>query len=210
MGQLPWRAFWLVLCGIPDQFWEKLNRGVSHFFSGKVLIVSRTLSGLFLVGAVNRPRKRKKANREIPEESPDKSGKSRKNRESPKRDKKRRTGPDREIPLLKPPRLVALDNFIIMRHPELYREIWGASLRLSRGKAQHGTTRLSAKPNTWSTQRTLHLGPSSEGQRLSTSCVFTNFSGPPLGLGHPGKITGMCWRKVFKSLFLLQRREKRT
>ena len=43
------------------------NRGVSHFFFwGKVQIVSRTLLGLFLVGAVNRPRKRKRANRENP------------------------------------------------------------------------------------------------------------------------------------------------
>ena len=33
-------------------------------FSGKVQIVSRTLLGLFLVGAVNKPRKRKRTNRE--------------------------------------------------------------------------------------------------------------------------------------------------
>ena len=38
------------------------NRGGSHFFSGKVRIVSQTLSGLFLVGAVRRPRKRKGPN----------------------------------------------------------------------------------------------------------------------------------------------------
>ena len=37
----------------------------------------RTLSGLFLVGALNRPRKRKGTNREIPGPSPSKSGKSR-------------------------------------------------------------------------------------------------------------------------------------
>ena len=45
--------------------------------------------------------------------SPDKSGKSRKNRESPKRtkkDKKGRTSPDRETPRLKPPRLAALEE----------------------------------------------------------------------------------------------------
>ena len=42
--------------------------------------MSRTLSGLFLVGAVNRPGKRKRTN---PGESPDKSGKSRKNPEVP-------------------------------------------------------------------------------------------------------------------------------
>ena len=75
--------------------WEQLNRGVSKpggfqtggfpTFSRKVQIVSRTLSGLFLVGAVNRPRKRKRTNREnartIPEQIgkiPEKSGKSQK------------------------------------------------------------------------------------------------------------------------------------
>ena len=71
---------------------EQLNRGVSKpgcfpLFSGKVQIVSRTLSGLFLVGALNRPRRRKVTNRENPR-SPSKSGKSKKNRESPKEDKK--------------------------------------------------------------------------------------------------------------------------
>ena len=58
--------------------------------------MSRTLSGLFLVGAVNRPRKRKR------------------NRESPKRDKKgtRKEGQVqiRKPPCLKPPRLAALDS----------------------------------------------------------------------------------------------------
>ena len=68
----------------------------------------RTLSGLFLVGALNRPRKREK----------DKSGKSpdrpRANRENPrkigkvpkrtKKDKKGRTSPDREtLPFENPP-----------------------------------------------------------------------------------------------------------
>ena len=41
------------------------NRRVFHFW-GKVRIVSRTLSGLFLVGAVDRQRKRKMTNRENP------------------------------------------------------------------------------------------------------------------------------------------------
>ena len=41
------------------------NPGVAHFFSGKGLIVSRALWGMFLVGAwLNRPRKRKGINRE--------------------------------------------------------------------------------------------------------------------------------------------------
>ena len=67
-------------------------------FSGKVQIVSRTLSGLFLVGALNRPRQRKGTNRENPGPSASKSGKSRKNRESPKKDKKgqKRTKKDKE------------------------------------------------------------------------------------------------------------------
>ena len=58
-------------------------------FSGKVRIVSRTLSGLFLVGAVNRPRKRQRTNRENPwtipgqiGKLPEKSGKSQKRQKS--------------------------------------------------------------------------------------------------------------------------------
>ena len=61
------------------------NPGGFPLFSGKVQIVSRTLSRLFLVGALNRPRKRKRTNREnprtIPEQIgkiPEKSGKSQK------------------------------------------------------------------------------------------------------------------------------------
>ena len=60
--------------------WEKLNRGVSKpggfpLISGKVQIVSRTLSGLFLVGALHRPRKRKRTNRENPRTIPEQIGK---------------------------------------------------------------------------------------------------------------------------------------
>ena len=79
---------------------------VFPIFSGKVQLVSRTLSGLFLVGALNRPRARKRTNRENPGPSPSKSGKSQKNRESPKRtkkDKKGRTSPDRETPQFETP-----------------------------------------------------------------------------------------------------------
>ena len=71
-------------------------------FWGKVQIVSRTLSGLFLVGTVDE-KEEKGQIRENPEESRDKSGKSRKNRESPKKDKKGqkgRTSPDGETPRL--------------------------------------------------------------------------------------------------------------
>ena len=99
-------------------YWEKLNRGVSKpgcfpLFSGKVQIVSRTLSGLFLVGALNRLRKRK---RDASGKSPDHPRANRKNPgkigkvpERTKKDKKGRTRPDQEPPLLKHPRLAALD-----------------------------------------------------------------------------------------------------
>ena len=91
---------------------EKLNRGISKpggfpLFAGKVQIVSRTLSGLFLVGALNRPRKRKGTNQEnprtIPEQIgkiPEKSGKSQKGQ---KRKKKGRTSPDWETPPFESP-----------------------------------------------------------------------------------------------------------
>ena len=65
---------------VKGYFGEKLNRGVSKpgcfpLFLGKVQIVSRTLSGLFLVGALNRPRKRKRTNRENPRTIPEQIGK---------------------------------------------------------------------------------------------------------------------------------------
>ena len=81
-------------------------------FLGKVQIVSRTLSGLFLVGALNRPRKRKRTNRENPGTIPKQIGKSRKNWESPKKDKRTKKEGQVQIgkpPRLKPPRLAALD-----------------------------------------------------------------------------------------------------
>ena len=77
--------------------WEKLNRGfpnraVSDFFSGKVQIVSWTLSGLFLVGPPNRPRERQRTNRENPRSIPEQIGKipekSGKSQEAQKRTKK--------------------------------------------------------------------------------------------------------------------------
>ena len=95
--------------------WEKLNLGVSKpgcfpLFSGKVQIVSWTLSGLFLVGAVNRPRKRKRTNRENPRTIPEQIGKtpekSQKDKKGQKRKDKSRSG---NPPRLKPPRLAALD-----------------------------------------------------------------------------------------------------
>ena len=113
----PWMAF-------PSQtrsiaFWEKLNRGVSKpgcfpLFSGKVQIVSRTLSGMFLVGALNRPRKRKRTNRENPRtipaqigKIPEKSGKSQKGQKRTKKEGQVQIG---KPPRLKPPRLAALEH----------------------------------------------------------------------------------------------------
>ena len=102
--------------------WEKLNQGVSKpgcfpLFSGKVQIVSRTLSGLFLVGAVNRLRKRKRTNREnprtIPEQIrkiPEKSGKSQKGQKRTKKEGRVQIG---KPPRLKPPRLAALEHYPI-------------------------------------------------------------------------------------------------
>ena len=82
-------------------------------FLGKVQIVSRTLSGLFLVGALNRPRKRKRTNRKnprtIPEQIgkiPEKSGKSRKGQKRTKTEGQVQIG---KPPRLKHPRLAALD-----------------------------------------------------------------------------------------------------
>ena len=75
--------------------------------------MSRTLSGLFLVGALNRPRKRKRTNREnprtIPEQIgkiPEKSGKSQKRQKRTKAEGQVQIG---KPPRLKPPRLAALD-----------------------------------------------------------------------------------------------------
>ena len=99
--------------------WERLNRGVSKpgcfpLFSGMVQIVSRTLSGLFLAGALNRPRKRKGTNRENPRTIPEQIGKKiPENRESPKKDEKGQKRKDKSRsgnpPVWNPPRLAALD-----------------------------------------------------------------------------------------------------
>ena len=94
--------------------WEKLNRGVSKpgcfpLFSGKVQIVSRTLSGLFLVGALNRLRKRKKTNRENPRTIPEQIGKiPGKVPKGQKRTKKEGRVQIGKPPRLKHPRLAAL------------------------------------------------------------------------------------------------------
>ena len=76
-------------------------------------MVSRTLSGLFLVGALNRPRKRKRTNRENPRTIPEQIGeKIPEIGKVPKRTKKDKKEGQVQIgkpPRLKPPRLAALD-----------------------------------------------------------------------------------------------------
>ena len=106
----------IVVC----DHWEKLNRGGSKLggflLSGNVRIVSRTLSGLFLVAAVNRPRKRKGTNRQDTKtmdprgnrEDPRRSGKSRKELRRTKKEGQAQNG---KPPRLKPPRLAALEFF---------------------------------------------------------------------------------------------------
>ena len=83
------------------------NRGVSHFFFREMSrLWSRTLSGLFLVNREN-PRTIPEQIGKIPGPSPIKSGKSRANRESPKKEKKMdksgRTSPDWETPPFETP-----------------------------------------------------------------------------------------------------------
>ena len=91
---------------LDSPFIASLSVHVLHF-----TVCSRTLSGLFLVGALNRPRKRKRTNRE---KSPDHP---RANRENPRKIGKvpKRTKKEGQVqigkpPRLKPPRLAALDK----------------------------------------------------------------------------------------------------
>ena len=75
--------------------------------------MSRTLSGLFLVGALNRPRERKRTNRENPRTIPEQLGKipekSGKSQRGPKRTKKEGQVQIGKPPRLKHPRLAALE-----------------------------------------------------------------------------------------------------
>ena len=92
---------------------EKLNRGVSKgvgfptFSPGKVQIVSRTLSGLFLVVLLIGREREKGRIGKIPGPSPRKSGKSRK---IPEKDKKGQKRKDKSRSG-SPPRLAALDSW---------------------------------------------------------------------------------------------------
>ena len=75
-------------------------------FLGKVLIVSWNLLGLFLIGAVNRPRKRKRTNRENPRTIPGQIGKIPEKSGNPKKDKKGQEGKDKSrsgTPPFEPP-----------------------------------------------------------------------------------------------------------
>ena len=87
------------------------NPGGFPLFSGKVQIVSRTLSGLFLVGALNRPRKRKRTNRENPRRVPEQIGKiPGKVPKGQKRTKKEGRVQIGKPPRSKHPRLAALES----------------------------------------------------------------------------------------------------
>ena len=91
------------LKSLPSNCLGEAKPGGLPLFSGKVRIVSRTLSGLFLAGAISRLKKRKRTNREnspICLENPDKIGEVTKGL---KKDKSGRTSPDREPPRLNPP-----------------------------------------------------------------------------------------------------------
>ena len=81
-------------------------------FSGKVQIVSQTLSGLFHVGAFNGARKRKRTNRENPWTIPGQIGKipeksAKRTKKKQKRKDKSRSGSPVSTP--PPPVLAALD-----------------------------------------------------------------------------------------------------
>ena len=81
--------------------------------------MSRTLSGLFLVGAL-RPRKRKRTNRENPRTIPEQIGKiPEKSGKSQKRTKKEGQVQIGKPPRLKPPRLAALDFGNFQKNPRV-------------------------------------------------------------------------------------------
>ena len=98
--------------------------------------MSRTLSGLFLVGALNRPRKRKRTNRENPRTIPEQIGKiPGKVPKGQKRKKKEGQVQIGKHPRLKHPRLAAL---------EIYRGHLGRSARSpKKKKSRKGIPRAS-------------------------------------------------------------------
>ena len=78
--------------------------GFLSFFSEKVRIVSRTLSGLFLVGAVDRPKKEEKDKSGNPQTIPGQFGKiSEKSGKSQKGDKKNKVGSTQRAPFQRAP-----------------------------------------------------------------------------------------------------------
>ena len=112
IADLAWRGIsptmmTIMMPTVSHLFREKLNRGVSKpggfpLFRER----SRLCRGLFRdcssqVFLMGREREKGRFGK-FPGPSPSKSGKSRKNRESPKKDKKGRTSPDRET-LFEPP-----------------------------------------------------------------------------------------------------------
>ena len=88
--------------------------------------MSRTLSGLFLIGALNRPRKRKRTNRENPRTIPERIGKipekSGKSQQGQKRTKKEGQVQIGKPPRLKPPRLAALDLLVLKEDLKLLKK----------------------------------------------------------------------------------------
>ena len=85
IGHVPFTNFiWSTLTRLPTMCTKTFIAGFPTFFGGKVWIVSRTISGLFLEGAVRRLRKNED---DKSGKSPKKSGRPRKTR-GPKTDKK--------------------------------------------------------------------------------------------------------------------------
>ena len=96
----------------------------------------RTLSGLFLVGALNRLRKRKRTNRENPrtipaqiEKIPEKLGKSEKGQKRTKKEGQVQIG---KPPRLKPPRLAALDSEANFRQSQWFPPRFSSTFNPSR------------------------------------------------------------------------------
>ena len=159
--------------------------------------MSRTLSGLFLVGALNRPRKRKRTNREnprtIPEQIgkiPEKSGKSKKGRKRTKKEGQVQIG---KPPRLKPPRLAALEIPKSTRLHELCQEVCAKNFcLLPLGGFQQPLTRI-----------LLHKYPDTNGSRIviqigGVYATFCQEEGTLLQK-HRGR-NGRCIAMLFESI----------
>ena len=143
-------------CGRKIKLREKLNRGVSHFFRERSGLCRGPFRGLFLLGAVNRLRKRKRTNRENPRTIPGQIGKiPEKSGKSPK-GKKNRTKKEGQVqigkpPHLNPPRLAPLESY-----PSKVLKVWGFVMervrptRARTAKRAVGVARTAQRmPSTW-------------------------------------------------------------